>query len=72
MIAQPGDHTVVDHLLWHPRFGDVAHYATPPDVASRACGRRRHPASWSLAGACQWATRCVELPGEPRAHILHR
>ena len=37
-----------DHLLWHPRFGDVPRYATPAaaEVARQARERARTMALW--------------------------
>jgi glyoxylase-like metal-dependent hydrolase (beta-lactamase superfamily II) len=39
VVAGFSTHPHWDHLLWHPRFGDVPRYATP--VGARAAGETR-------------------------------
>ena len=42
LVAGFSTHPHWDHLLWHPRFGDVPRYATP--AASRVAGEARERA----------------------------
>jgi len=52
VVAGLSTHPHWDHLLWHPRFGDVPRYATPAGAgaAGRARDRARAMAARSAAG----------------------
>src|SRR5437764_15443946 len=52
VVAGFSTHPHWDHLLWHPRFGDVPRYATPAGarVASEARERARGMAAGSPSG----------------------
>jgi len=41
VVAGFSTHPHWDHLLWHPRFGDVPRYATPANVRAATEGRER-------------------------------
>ena len=42
VVARFATHPHWDHLLWHPRFGDVPRYATPAGASPR-CPRTPDP-----------------------------
>src|SRR5919199_1280948 len=52
VVAGFSTHPHWDHLLWHPRFGDVPRYATPAaaHVAGEARGRAQAMAAESASG----------------------
>ena len=52
VVAGFSTHVHWDHLLWHPRFGDVARYATPvgADAASHVRARAQQMAEDSAPG----------------------
>ena len=52
VLAGFATHPHWDHLLWHPRFGDVPRYATAPcaQLASEARGRAQEMAQQSASG----------------------
>ncbi|GLP65048.1 MULTISPECIES: MBL fold metallo-hydrolase [unclassified Streptomyces] len=52
VVAGFSTHPHWDHLLWHPRFGDVPRYATQPnaDLAGRARERAQAMAAESATG----------------------
>jgi glyoxylase-like metal-dependent hydrolase (beta-lactamase superfamily II) len=70
-----------DHLLWHPRFGDVPRYATPAaaDVASEARERARAMAAQTASGVPLDLVALLTplpadgpvLPGEVIEHQAH-
>src|SRR5215475_1942573 len=41
VIAGLSTHPHWDHLLWHPRFGDVPRYATPAGARAASEGREQ-------------------------------
>ncbi|MCU1535266.1 MAG: hypothetical protein JWR53_1747, partial [Glaciihabitans sp.] len=41
VVAGFSTHPHWDHLLWHPRFGDVPRYATPDGARAASEGRER-------------------------------
>jgi glyoxylase-like metal-dependent hydrolase (beta-lactamase superfamily II) len=52
VVAGFSTHPHWDHVLWHPRFGDVPRYATPAgaQVASEARERAQRMAAESASG----------------------
>jgi glyoxylase-like metal-dependent hydrolase (beta-lactamase superfamily II) len=49
VVAGFSTHPHWDHLLWHPRFGDVPRYATP--AGARAAGQAREQGQEMAAGS---------------------
>ena len=63
VVAGFSTHPHWDHLLWHPRFGDVPRYATPAGAhaASEARERARRLAAESASGKGTFTTDGVTI-----------
>jgi glyoxylase-like metal-dependent hydrolase (beta-lactamase superfamily II) len=81
VVAGFSTHPHFDHLLWHPRFGDVPRYATPAcvEVATAARERAQAMAAESATGVPLEEVALVTplpadggpLPGELIVHQAH-
>jgi glyoxylase-like metal-dependent hydrolase (beta-lactamase superfamily II) len=81
VVAGFSTHPHFDHLLWHPRFGDVPRYATPAcvEVATAARERAREMAEENATGVPLDQVALVTplpadggpLPGELIVHQAH-
>jgi glyoxylase-like metal-dependent hydrolase (beta-lactamase superfamily II) len=73
VVAGFSTHPHWDHLLWHPRFGDVPRYATPAaaHIASEARERAQAMAAESASGIplelIGLVTRCPRTADQCRA-----
>ncbi|MEU8791383.1 MBL fold metallo-hydrolase [Streptomyces sp. NPDC048643] len=69
VVAGFATHPHWDHLLWHPRFGDVPRYATPAaaHVATQARERARAMAAESASGVpLDLVAHVTALPSDGR------
>jgi glyoxylase-like metal-dependent hydrolase (beta-lactamase superfamily II) len=70
VVAGFSTHPHWDHLLWHPRFGDVPRYATP--AAARAAGEARERGQQMAAQSAPGIPRSTRASGRTGSPFTSR